>query len=61
MSLDFKGQTLLQVIPKLVGGGAEQTTLEVGEAFVQAGGTSLVVSSGGSMVEQLIADGSEHI
>jgi glycosyltransferase involved in cell wall biosynthesis len=58
---DMTGRTLLQVIPKLMGGGAERTTLEVGAAFVRAGGTSLVVSSGGSMVEELEKGGSEHI
>ncbi|MCQ8184533.1 glycosyltransferase family 4 protein [Parvularcula maris] len=58
---DMTGRTLLQVIPKLKGGGAERTTLEVGAAFVRAGGTSLVVSSGGGMVEELEQGGSEHI
>jgi len=61
MPADFSGKTLLQVIPKLVGGGAEQTTLEVARAFLKAGGTSLVVSSGGGMAETLVADGSEHV
>lgn len=57
----FHDFTLLQVIPKLIGGGAERTTLEVGRAVVEAGGRSLVVSSGGPMVDELSAGGSEHI
>ncbi|NNU16581.1 glycosyltransferase family 4 protein [Parvularcula sp. ZS-1/3] len=61
MTPDFSGKTLLQVIPKLEGGGAERTTLEVGKAFIAAGGRSLVISSGGAMVEELERDGSEHI
>jgi glycosyltransferase involved in cell wall biosynthesis len=58
---EFSATTLLQVIPKLIGGGAERTTLEVGRAFVEAGGRSIVVSSGGPMVEELLAGGSEHV
>lgn len=61
MSLNLSGKTLLQVIPKLVGGGAEQTTLEVNRAFLNAGGRSMAVSSGGGMAETLIANGGEHI
>ncbi len=57
----MKGRTLLQVIPKLVGGGAERTTLEVADAVVKAGGRSIVVSSGGPMTEGLTAGGSEHV
>ncbi|GGY55062.1 glycosyltransferase family 4 protein [Parvularcula lutaonensis] len=59
--MDFSQHTLLQVIPKLEGGGAERTTLEVGRAFVEAGGRSLVVSSGGGMVDELEAGGSAHV
>ncbi|MEE4210503.1 MAG: glycosyltransferase family 4 protein [Parvularcula sp.] len=58
---DFSSTTLLQVIPKLIGGGAERTTLEVAQAFVEAGGRSLVVSSGGGMVGELEAQGSQHV
>lgn len=61
MPLDFSSRTLLQVIPKLIGGGAERTTLEVARAFRKAGGRSIVVSSGGPMTAELEADGSEHV
>ncbi|MEM9840407.1 MAG: glycosyltransferase family 4 protein [Pseudomonadota bacterium] len=61
MTPSLQNFTLLQVIPKLIGGGAERTTLEVGCAVVEAGGRSIVVSSGGGMVEELTAGGSEHI
>ena len=49
--------TLLQVIPDLETGGAEQTTLDVAAAVVRAGGRALVASRGGRMVEQLEAAG----
>ncbi len=50
--------TLLQIVPSLDIGGAEQTTLDVGAAVVRAGGRSIVASSGGRMTEALISAGS---
>ena len=49
--------TLLQVVPELETGGAEQTTLDIARAVVRAGGRALVASRGGRMTAQLQADG----
>ncbi len=49
--------TLLQVIPELETGGAEQTTIDVARAVVRAGGTALVATRGGRMTARLEADG----
>ncbi len=49
--------TLLQVIPKLETGGAEQTTLDVTRTVVEAGGRVIVASEGGRMVSDLEARG----
>jgi len=49
--------TLLQVIPDLETGGAEQTTLDVAGAVVQAGGRAIVASRGGRMVAELQSRG----
>lgn len=49
--------TLLQVVPELETGGAEQSTIEVAKAVVRAGGTALVATRGGRMVARLEADG----
>jgi glycosyltransferase involved in cell wall biosynthesis len=49
--------TLLQVIPDLDTGGAEQTTLDVAAAVVQAGGRAIVASHGGRMVDDLQSRG----
>ncbi len=49
--------TLLQVIPDLETGGAEQTTLDVAAAVVQAGGRAIVASRGGRMVADLQSRG----
>lgn len=53
--------TVVQVLPALQAGGVERCTLETARALVAAGHRSVVVSSGGRLVEQLLAEGSEHI
>ncbi len=49
--------TLLQVVPELDTGGAEQTTIDVAHAVVRAGGKALVATRGGRMAARLLADG----
>lgn len=49
--------TLLQVIPELDTGGAEQSTLDVARAVVRAGGRALVATRGGRMSARLEGDG----
>ena len=51
------GFTLLQVTPRLDAGGVEQTTLDVAEAVVAAGGRALVASQGGRLEGELEARG----
>ena len=48
---------LLQVIPRLETGGAEQTTLDIAAAVRAAGGQVLVASMGGRMEGSLTACG----
>ena len=55
-----KRLTVLQVLPALESGGVEKGTLEVAQALVQRGHRSLVMSAGGRLVTQLLAEGSEH-
>ena len=52
---------ILQVVPELDTGGVEQTTVDIAEAIVAAGGRSIVVAKGGRMVERLKAGGSEVV
>ncbi len=52
---------VVQLIPALVSGGAERSALEIGRALVEAGHQSIVVSGGGRLVEQLVAEGSRHV
>ena len=49
--------TLLQVVPELETGGAEQTTLDVARAVIASGGKALVATRGGRMVARLEGDG----
>lgn len=49
--------TLLQVVPELETGGAEQTTIDVAHAVVRGGGKALVATRGGRMTARLESDG----
>ena len=51
--------TGLQVVPELETGGAEQTTIDVARAIVEAGGQALVASRGGRMTGRLMVDGAQ--
>jgi len=53
--------TLLQVIPSLDIGGAEQSTLDVAAAVVRAGGRAIVASAGGGMEARLTQTGAELV
>ncbi len=52
---------VLQVIPALNEGGAERTVIDVSEALVAAGHQSIVVSSGGRLIERLLSIGATSI
>jgi glycosyltransferase involved in cell wall biosynthesis len=52
---------LLQITPRLDTGGVEQTTLDVAQAVVRAGGRALVASHGGRLAPDLKARGGELV
>ena len=52
---------IVQVLPALNSGGVERGTVELARELVRGGHTSVVISSGGRMVDSLVAEGSEHI
>jgi len=52
--------SVMQLLPELNSGGVERGTLEMGQYLAQHGFTSIVVSAGGRLVEQLEEEGSEH-
>lgn len=49
--------TLLQVVPELETGGAEQSTIDVARAVIAGGGRAFVATRGGRMTARLEADG----
>ncbi|MEE8453230.1 MAG: glycosyltransferase family 4 protein [Limibaculum sp.] len=52
---------MLQVLPRLVTGGAERGAVDIAVTLAEAGGTSLVASEGGPMEYELKRAGIEHV
>lgn len=53
--------TILQVLPSLIGGGAERGALDVAAAVQRAGGVAIIASEGGPMVRELERAGGLHV
>ncbi len=53
--------TILQMLPELNSGGVEKGTVEVSGELVRQGYRSIVMSSGGRLVEQILEQGGEHV
>jgi glycosyltransferase involved in cell wall biosynthesis len=51
------GLTILQILPELSTGGAEQTTIDIAAALAEAGARALVASESGRLVSELQAKG----
>lgn len=56
-----KKLTIMQIIPELGVGGAEQGCIDIAAEIVKAGARSIVVSNGGSRVNDLLRIKSEHV
>ncbi|HLB80781.1 MAG TPA: glycosyltransferase family 4 protein [Dongiaceae bacterium] len=56
-----RGVVVLQVLPRLVAGGAERGAIDVAGAVVAAGGAAIVASRGGPMVRELARLGAAHV
>lgn len=56
-----KDLVVMQVIPELGAGGAEQGCIDMAAAIVEAGARSIVVSHGGYRLSELARIGAEHI
>ncbi len=53
--------TILQIIPRLDAGGAEQTTIDIARAIIAAGGRAIVATEGGRLLPALAKNGVEWI
>ncbi len=60
-SVQQKTPVVMQVIPSLGAGGAEQGCIDVAAELVRSGATSIVVSNGGTRIPELLRGGSIHI
>lgn len=56
-----KKPVIMQIIPSLGAGGAEQGCIDVAAEIVKSGATSIVVSRGGHRVPEILRAGSVHI
>jgi len=52
---------VLQIVPRLVSGGAERGTVDLAAALVAAGWTSYVASAGGPLERDIIRSGATHL
>jgi glycosyltransferase involved in cell wall biosynthesis len=52
---------VLQIVPRLVSGGAERGTVDVARALVDAGWTSYVASGGGPLERDILRYGATHL
>jgi glycosyltransferase involved in cell wall biosynthesis len=53
--------SVVQILPELNAGGVERGTLELADFLVRHGHRSQVISQGGTMVDQLVRQGSTHL
>jgi glycosyltransferase involved in cell wall biosynthesis len=53
--------TVLQIVPRLVSGGAERGTVELAAALVATGWTSYVASAGGPLAAEITGAGASHL
>ena len=56
-----RAPAVLQIVPRLVSGGAERGTVELAGALVAAGWASYVASAGGPMERDIIRAGATHL
>jgi glycosyltransferase involved in cell wall biosynthesis len=52
---------VIQLLPELNEGGIERGVVELNREFVKRGATSIVISLGGKLVDQIESDGGKHI
>lgn len=52
---------ILQIIPELGPGGAEQGCIDVAAGIIESGGKAIVISQGGSRLRELARTGTAHI
>jgi glycosyltransferase involved in cell wall biosynthesis len=56
-----RSPAVLQIVPRLVSGGAERGTVDMARALVAAGWESYVASSGGPLEREIVRSGATHV
>jgi glycosyltransferase involved in cell wall biosynthesis len=56
-----RAPVIMQVLPSLVTGGVERGAVDIAAALAASGWGSIVVSSGGPMVREVLRAGAEHV
>ncbi len=56
-----KKPVIVQIIPELGPGGAEQGCIDIASELVKAGARAIVISNGGHRLPELLRHGAEHI
>ena len=59
--MNHKPLTVLQIIPRLVSGGAERSSIDIAQALVKNGHRAIIISQGGRYVEELTGFGGIHV
>lgn len=61
LAISRKVPTVMQIIPSLGAGGAEQGCIDVAAELVKSGAKSIVVCNGGHRIPEILRGGSTHI
>lgn len=61
MDNEYKDLTIMQIIPELGAGGAEQGCIDTAAAIINAGANAIVISHGGYRTSELERIGARHI
>ncbi len=56
-----KPPVIMQVIPHLGAGGAEQGCIDIASELVKSGATAIIVSNGGNRIPELLRSGAIHV
>lgn len=59
--MDDKQPVIMQIIPNIGAGGAEQGCIDMAGEIIKAGAISIVVSNGGHRLHELLRTGAKHI
>jgi len=57
LNMNSKPLTVLQIIPRLISGGAERSAVDVGKALIKNGHNAIIISQGGRLTQEAEKEG----